>query len=59
MIFETTDFRTEKSLAVKSKYPKGGVSFFKDSWVVKQTLFFQIKFCIKSIVLREDANLYI
>ena len=29
----------------KSTYPKGGVSCSKDSFVVNQTLDFQIKFC--------------
>jgi hypothetical protein len=31
-----------------STYPKGGVSCSKDSFVVNQTLVFQIKFCGKS-----------
>jgi len=30
-----------------STYPKGGVSCYKDSFVVNQTLVFQIKFCGK------------
>ncbi len=34
--------------ANNSTYPKGGVSFSKDSFVVNQTLVFQIKFCGKS-----------
>jgi hypothetical protein len=35
-----------------STYPKGGVSCSKDSFVVNQTLVFQIKFCSKSPALR-------
>jgi hypothetical protein len=37
-------------------YPKGGVSCSKDSFVVNQTLVFQIKFCGKSPALRVAAN---
>jgi hypothetical protein len=32
----------------KSTYPKGGVSFSKESFVVNQTFGFQFKFCGKS-----------
>ena len=39
-----------------STYPKGGVSCSKDSFVVKQTLVFQIKFCGKSPALRVAAK---
>ena len=39
-----------------STYPKGGVSCSKDSFVVNQTLVFQIKFCGKSPALRVAAN---
>ena len=39
-------------------YPKGGVSCFKDSFVVRQTLVFQIKFCGKSPALRVAAKRY-
>jgi hypothetical protein len=35
-----------------STYPKGGVSCSKDSFVVNQTLVFQIKFCGKNPALR-------
>ena len=35
-----------------STYPKGGVSCSKDSFVVHQTLVFQIKFSAKSPALR-------
>jgi hypothetical protein len=44
--------------APNSTYPKGGVSFSKDSFVVNQTLVFQIKFCGKSPALRVAANRY-
>lgn len=37
---------------------KGGVSCSKDSFVVNQTLVFQIKFCGKSPALRVAANRY-
>ncbi len=39
-----------------STYPKGGVSFSKDSFVVNQILVFQIKLCGKSPALRVAAN---
>ncbi len=41
-----------------STYPKGGVSCSKDSFVVNQTLVFQIKFCGKSPALRVAASRY-
>jgi len=41
-----------------STYPKGGVSCSKDSFVVNQTLVFQIKFCGKSPALRVAAERY-
>ena len=44
--------------AHNSTYPKGGVSCSKDSFVVNQTLVFQIKFCGKSPALRVAANRY-
>jgi len=53
MYRETT---TEKKRRHNSTYPKGGVSFSKDSFVVNQTLDFQIKFCGKSLALRVAAN---
>jgi hypothetical protein len=34
-----------KSPATNSTYPKGGISCSKDSFVINQTLVFQIKFC--------------
>jgi hypothetical protein len=39
-----------------STYPKGGVSCSKDSFVVNQTLVFQIKFCGKIPALRVAAK---
>jgi hypothetical protein len=45
--------------ATNSTYPKGGVSCSKDSFVVNQTLVFQIKFCGKSPALRVAANRYV
>jgi len=45
-----------KSTAGNSTYPKGGVLCSKDSFVVNQTLVFQIKFCGKSPALRVAEN---
>ena len=42
--------------APNSTYPKGGVSCSTDSFVVNQTLVFQIKFCGKSPALRVAAK---
>ena len=42
-----------------STYPKGGVSCSKDSFVVNQTLVFQIKFWGKSPALRVAAKRYV
>jgi hypothetical protein len=42
--------------AYNSTYPKGGFSCSKDSFVVNQTLVFQIKFCGKSPALRVAAK---
>ena len=47
-----------RSTAHNSTYPKGGVSCSKDSFVVNQTLVFQIKFCGKSPALRVAAKRY-
>ncbi len=47
---------TKKQRTANSSYPKGGVSCSKDSSVVNQTLFFQIKFCGKSTALRVAAK---
>ena len=46
----------QEARTANSTYPKGGVLFFKDSFVVNETLVFQIKFCGKSPALREAAN---
>ena len=50
---------TEKTPACNSTYPKGGGSCSKDSFVVNQTLVFQIKFCGKSPALRVAAKRYV
>jgi hypothetical protein len=52
---ETTE---KKQRTANSTYPKGGVSCSKASFVVNQTLVFQIKFCGKSPALRVAANRY-
>jgi len=39
-----------------SFYPKGGISCSKDSYVVNQSLVFQINFCDKSTALRVAAK---
>jgi hypothetical protein len=56
----TADRQTTKDrrAACNSTYPKGGVSCSKDSFVVNQTLVFQIKFCGKSPALRVAAKRY-
>jgi hypothetical protein len=46
----------KKQRTANSIYPKGGVSCSKDSFVVNQTLVFQIKFCGKSPALRVAAK---
>jgi hypothetical protein len=51
--------KTQKARPHNSTYPKGGVSFSKDSFVVNQTLVFQIKFCGKSPALRVAAKRYV
>jgi hypothetical protein len=48
---ENNEARTDNST-----YPKCGVSCSKDSFVVNQTLVFQIKFCGKSPALRVAAK---
>jgi len=50
------EYITDESTEHNSTYPKGWVSSFKDSFVVNQTLVFQIKFCGKSPALRVAAN---
>lgn len=46
----------QRKPAANSTYPKGGVSCSKDSFVVNQTLVFQIKFCGESPALRVAAK---
>jgi len=50
--------KRQRKPATNSTYPKGGVSCSKDSFVVNQTLVFQIMFCGKSPALRLTANRY-
>jgi hypothetical protein len=45
-----------ESTAGNSTYPKGGISCSKDSYVVNQTLVFQIKFCAKNPPQRKAAK---
>jgi len=47
---------SELKTAYNSTYPKGGVSCSKDSFVVNQTLVFQIKFCGKRPAIRVAAK---
>jgi hypothetical protein len=49
---------TERRAAHNSTYPKGGVSFSKDSFVVNGKLVFQIKFCGQNPALRVAAKRY-
>jgi hypothetical protein len=49
----------EKQRPANSTYPKGGVSYSQDNFVVNQTLFFQIMFCGKSPALRVAAKRYV
>jgi hypothetical protein len=51
--------QTIKQRPANSTYPKGGVSCSKDSFVVNQTLVFQIKFCGKSPALRVAAKRWV
>jgi hypothetical protein len=48
-----------RNTTANSTYPKGGNSCSKDSFVVNQTLVFQIKFCGKSPALRVAAKRYL
>jgi hypothetical protein len=52
------EMTAKKQRTANSTYPKGGVSCSKDSFVVNQTLVFQIKFCGKSPALRVASNRY-
>jgi hypothetical protein len=51
--------RPKKTTPYNSTYPKGGVSCSKNSFVVNQTLVFQIKFCGKSPALRVAAKRWV
>ena len=46
----------KESRTTNSTYSKGGVSCSKDSFMVNQTLVFQIKFCCKNPAHRKSAN---
>ncbi|MFN0200918.1 MAG: hypothetical protein ACKVTZ_05330 [Bacteroidia bacterium] len=46
----------DRRATTNSTYPKGGVSCSKDSFVVNQTLVFQIKFCAKNPPHRQAEN---
>lgn len=48
----------DRTPAGNSTYPKGGIPCSKDSFVVKRSLAFQIKFCGKSPALRVAAKRY-
>lgn len=56
---KTSLLRGECMAAGNSTYPKGGVSCSKDSFMVNQTLVFQIKFCGKGPALWVAANRYL
>jgi hypothetical protein len=49
----------KEARTANSTYPKGGVSCFKDNFVVNQTFVFQIKFCGESPALRVAAKRYL
>jgi len=49
---------TKEARRHNSTYPKGGVSCSKDSFVVNESLVFQIKFSGKSPALRVAAKRY-
>jgi len=49
----------KEARTANSTYPKGGVSCSKDSFVVNQTLVFQIIFCGKNPALRLAAKRYV
>ena len=51
-----TNHVRQGSTGGNSTYPYGGVSCSKDSFVVNQTLVFQIKFCGKNPALRVAAK---
>jgi hypothetical protein len=49
---------TERKTAYNSSYPKGGVSCYKDRFVVAETLVLLINICGKSPALRVAAKRY-
>jgi len=53
-----TNHDRQESTGGNSTYPKGGSLCSNDSFLVHQTLVFQIKFCGKSPALRVAANRY-
>jgi hypothetical protein len=55
---ERTYHAEKKQRRHNSTYPKGGVSYSKDSFAVNGSLVFQIKFCGKIPALRVAANRY-
>ncbi len=54
--FNLTNIRQKITRTANSTYPKGGFSCSKDSFVVNETLVFQIKFCGKNPALRVAAK---
>ncbi len=48
--------RTDRKTSAYSTYPKGGASCSKESFVVKKTLVFQIKFSAKNRHLHQARN---
>jgi hypothetical protein len=48
----------KRKTTANSTYPKGGISFSKDSFVVNQKLVFQIKFCAEKPANRQSAKRY-
>ena len=50
--------RLTNTTGYNSTYPKGGVSCSKDSFVVNQTLVFQINICGENRHLRQARNRY-
>jgi hypothetical protein len=54
---QPTDATTkDKRATADSTYPKGGVSFPFDSFMVNETFVYQMKFCGKSPALRVAAK---
>jgi len=51
-----TQLRTDRRAADNSTYPKGGVSYSKDTFMQAESSVLRIKFCGKSPALRVAAN---